>query len=350
MNELNSCPFCGEEKIERQLDNDGYRHVCTACGAKGPETYVDIKSAKLWNERTSSAGSAVVLSDEKREQLEDAIQETEYKYFGDYEMSADQRTAVEVLVEAAREQLSAAAAQQPVAYVDPKALENFEAERAHVRGGQYGREWMWASPAKGLVPLYTAAQASAQAPVAEYDGVEFGRYTIRWTNGPMPIGTKFYTATKEQTSQASLSSAKTQSVSYDPIFNELLGAVVISGSKPGQALIYERDKYALIAYIDNKIAMASEASYAASPVSAQTAAVQADQDQSKWKAAYEEKQRQFTAETLRTSQQAQLLSRIRQWLKDRYHCPDEPWAKSGTCCEFVREIAAMSSEGGASHA
>lgn len=87
--------------------------------------------------------------------------------------------------------------------------------------------------------------------------------------------------------------------------------------------------------------------YSTDQAPAQTAAVQADQDQSKWKAAYEEKQRQFTAETLRTSQQAQLLSRIRQWLKDRYHCPDEPWAKSGTCCEFVREIAAMSSEGGA---
>lgn len=33
-----------------------------------------------------------------------------------------------------------------------------------------------------------------QKPVAEYDGVEFSRYTLRFTNGLLPVGTKFYVA------------------------------------------------------------------------------------------------------------------------------------------------------------
>ena len=48
----------------------------------------------------------------------------------------------------------------PVAYADPKAFENF-GSLAHL-GGLYAREWMWANPAPGLVPLY----AEHPAPVA----------------------------------------------------------------------------------------------------------------------------------------------------------------------------------------
>lgn len=33
-----------------------------------------------------------------------------------------------------------------------------------------------------------------QQPAAEYDGVEFSRYTLRWANGPVPVGTKLYAA------------------------------------------------------------------------------------------------------------------------------------------------------------
>ena len=35
-------------------------------------------------------------------------------------------------------------------------------------------------------------KAREQEPVAEYDGVEFSRYTLRWINGQLPVGTKFY--------------------------------------------------------------------------------------------------------------------------------------------------------------
>lgn len=40
--------------------------------------------------------------------------------------------------------------------------------------------------------LYAAPIPPTLEPVAEYDGVEFSRYTIRWTNGELPIGTKLY--------------------------------------------------------------------------------------------------------------------------------------------------------------
>jgi hypothetical protein len=46
---------------------------------------------------------------------------------------------------------------EPVAYADPKAFENF-GSLAHL-GGLYAREWMWANPAPGLVPLYTEQTA-----------------------------------------------------------------------------------------------------------------------------------------------------------------------------------------------
>lgn len=45
----------------------------------------------------------------EREAIERAIKATEYKYFGDYEMSDDQREAVDVLVQAARHRLAALA-------------------------------------------------------------------------------------------------------------------------------------------------------------------------------------------------------------------------------------------------
>lgn len=45
----------------------------------------------------------------EREAIERAIKATEYKYFGDYEMSDDQRESVDVLVEAARHRLAALA-------------------------------------------------------------------------------------------------------------------------------------------------------------------------------------------------------------------------------------------------
>ena len=54
---------------------------------------------------------------------------------------------------------------EPVAYADPKAFENF-GTLAHL-GGLYAREWMWANPAPGLVPLYTEQPAPVAAVMPE---------------------------------------------------------------------------------------------------------------------------------------------------------------------------------------
>lgn len=47
---------------------------------------------------TSAVTRADLLAEFSKEDLEEAIRETEYKYFGDYEMSEDQREAVKKLV------------------------------------------------------------------------------------------------------------------------------------------------------------------------------------------------------------------------------------------------------------
>ncbi|HGJ8970754.1 TPA: hypothetical protein ACJX8E_001134 [Pseudomonas aeruginosa] len=50
--------------------------------------------------------------------------------------------------------------QKPVAYGDPKALKNLRID-GH-KGSPYHREWMWANPDAGLIPLYTAPVSQAQ--------------------------------------------------------------------------------------------------------------------------------------------------------------------------------------------
>jgi len=48
------------------------------------------------------------------------------------------------------------AVRKPVAYAHPKVFQNFERARKFGVDGVYEREWMWAKPDAGLVPLYTA--------------------------------------------------------------------------------------------------------------------------------------------------------------------------------------------------
>ena len=50
--------------------------------------------------------SIVEVTMHSREAIEAAIKKTEYKYFGDYEMSDDQREAVDILVDVARHRAS----------------------------------------------------------------------------------------------------------------------------------------------------------------------------------------------------------------------------------------------------
>lgn len=59
---------------------------------------------------------------------------------------------------------------EPVAYVDPFAFNNFSVYRAgETDNKRMGREWMWANPDAGLIPVYT----SPPAPVSVPDGVSW---------------------------------------------------------------------------------------------------------------------------------------------------------------------------------
>ncbi|HCR1863941.1 TPA: DUF551 domain-containing protein [Enterobacter hormaechei subsp. steigerwaltii] len=54
---------------------------------------------------------------------------------------------------------------EPVAYVDPFAFHNFIVYRAgETDNKRMGREWMWANPDAGLIPVYTAPPAPVSVP------------------------------------------------------------------------------------------------------------------------------------------------------------------------------------------
>lgn len=78
-------------------------------------------------------------------------------------------------------------AQEPAAYADPMAFLNFKIEREQNRGGPYTKEWMWAKPDAGLVPLYTTPPPAIGGPVqddqeliAAAEAVIMRWYTPKW--------------------------------------------------------------------------------------------------------------------------------------------------------------------------
>lgn len=59
---------------------------------------------------------------------------------------------------------------EAVAYVDPIAFHNFSVYRAgETDNKRMGREWMWANPDAGLIPVYTAPPAPVSVPLAIHD-------------------------------------------------------------------------------------------------------------------------------------------------------------------------------------
>lgn len=59
---------------------------------------------------------------------------------------------------------------EAVAYVDPFAFHNFIVYRAgETDNKRMGREWMWANPDAGLIPVYTAPPAPVSVPLAIHD-------------------------------------------------------------------------------------------------------------------------------------------------------------------------------------
>lgn len=84
---------------------------------------------------------------EKVKSLEFSITQTAF---------ADSRAELEEELELARIALASLEA-DAVAYVDPFAFHNFSVYRAgETDNKRMGREWMWANPDAGLIPVYTA--------------------------------------------------------------------------------------------------------------------------------------------------------------------------------------------------
>ena len=97
--QLAACPFCGERLVEFIMNQGRFYHPSNDCVLA--DMHVGPLKVAAWNQRTLPAADDAV-----REKITKAIRATEYKYFGDYEMSDDQRDAVDQLVLAARAYLS----------------------------------------------------------------------------------------------------------------------------------------------------------------------------------------------------------------------------------------------------
>jgi hypothetical protein len=104
----------GERAIIETIETTRYPNHCISPSVRA----IECRDIGLWDDNHplnnknkadaeyarlfAPAAQPVVLSDEQISDLKDAIGETEYKYFGCYEFSESQHTAVDVLVEVAR--------------------------------------------------------------------------------------------------------------------------------------------------------------------------------------------------------------------------------------------------------
>jgi len=96
----------------------------------------------------------------------------------------------------------------PVAYADPQAFDNFK--NLAWRGGSYAKEWMWAKPAPGLIPLYTEQPAPVADPLAK------GFTTLESDSGKYKIVTSFATRDDAWSAYRALLGAKPALVAVAP--------------------------------------------------------------------------------------------------------------------------------------
>lgn len=122
-----------------------------------------------------------------RAKVEAAIKATEYKYFGDYEMSDDQRDAVDTLVEAARAALAYTPKASPPAdmVIRDDLAEIIEAELLAWRGGN-GGVYAIKAAATGIsikirASMIAAAPQSPPAPARVDQGASEALGEVVWT-------------------------------------------------------------------------------------------------------------------------------------------------------------------------
>ncbi|UBU94661.1 MULTISPECIES: hypothetical protein [Edwardsiella] len=79
----------------------------------------------------------------------------------------------------------------PVAYVDPVAFHNFSAYRSGKTDNKHmGREWMWANPDAGLIPVYTVPPAPVSDPAVSDNSIHdlfLRAKSLMYQSGGSPI-------------------------------------------------------------------------------------------------------------------------------------------------------------------
>ncbi|MDE4034183.1 hypothetical protein PXI95_08875 [Enterobacter asburiae] len=106
----------------------------------------------------------------------------------DSTLHPERREYYELTAEALRIALASIEA-DAVAYVDPFAFHNFSVYRAgETDNKRMGREWMWANPDAGLIPVYTAPPAPVSVPDIAGKLLDIlDRHTIELGWGEKPI-------------------------------------------------------------------------------------------------------------------------------------------------------------------
>lgn len=148
-------------------DDDAVK--CNSCGRGGVIQVYEGQARVLWEtdeEMAEGKPMSTITKEFTKEQLiEHAQRHIEHDKWLKEKFGENHKTPA--TVELARIALASLEA-DAVAYVDPFAFHNFSVYRAgETDNKRMGREWMWANPDAGLIPVYTAPPAPVSVPEAE---------------------------------------------------------------------------------------------------------------------------------------------------------------------------------------
>lgn len=139
-------------------DDDAVK--CNSCGRGGVIQVCEGQARVLWEtdeEVAESKPMSTITREQLRERAREKVKSLEFSVT--QSAFADSRAELEEELELARIALASLEA-EAVAYVDPSAFNNFSVYRAgDTDNKRMGREWMWANPDAGLIPVYTAPPA-----------------------------------------------------------------------------------------------------------------------------------------------------------------------------------------------
>ncbi|EPA0058723.1 hypothetical protein ACQYIJ_000657 [Enterobacter cloacae] len=141
---------------------------CNSCGRGGVIQVCEGQARVLWEtdeEVAENKPMSTITREFTKEQLieqgREVVENIEFTMKAYPGGATDSARMNQELIKIALASLEA----EPVAYVDPFAFNNFSVYRAgDTDNKRMGREWMWANPDAGLIPVYTAPPVPVSVP------------------------------------------------------------------------------------------------------------------------------------------------------------------------------------------